>query len=371
MGKSSPDTPNVVGAAEAEGQASRATTRDQTYANRPDQYNTFGSNTWQQEMVRDPATGEEVVKWTNREQLSPEMQELYNQDINTNLALGQTAGAMSQRVNDAYAPALDWDQFGEGQAGPSSAGPVGGGLSATLGGSGSGSGYVGASGELTGADLAATSSGGGFSWDSLNRGRAEDAAYARSTSRLDPQWEQKRADFERTMAGRGLRAGDSAFDSGMQNFDRGSGDAYEQARLGSVEQGRIEDQQSYGQAHGAFTASQAAAQQAFQQQATIAANARAAEQQKYDQGYNDWQSQQRYDEQLFDQQYRSGQNNREADSQAYNQEAGSADRANALRNQNISEYLGMRDRPGTEQANIRAARDASIGNMGNNYSSGG
>ena len=73
-----------------------------------------------------------------------------------------------------------------------------------------------------------------------NRQAAEDAAYGRSTQRLDPQFEKKRADLERQMAGRGLRAGDSAYDSAMSNFNTGRNDAYEMARMGATSEGRDE-----------------------------------------------------------------------------------------------------------------------------------
>ena len=57
MGKKSSKSPDVVGAAEREGEYSRETARDTTYADRPDQYNPFGSVTWGTERVLDPATG--------------------------------------------------------------------------------------------------------------------------------------------------------------------------------------------------------------------------------------------------------------------------------------------------------------------------
>lgn len=73
-----------------------------------------------------------------------------------------------------------------------------------------------------------------------NRQAAEDAAYGRSTQRLDPRFEKQRADLERQMAGRGLRAGDAAYDSAMQNFNLGRNDAYEMARMGATSEGRQE-----------------------------------------------------------------------------------------------------------------------------------
>ena len=208
MGKKSSKPADVKGAAVTEGEFSREATRDQTYANRPDQYNSFGSNTWQNQSVRDPSSGEMTTKWTQRQNLSPTMQRLFDSQMNRNTNLSQQSGAMSDRIGQEMGAPLDWGQFGDVMAGP------------------------------TGGD------------NTINRQRAEDDAYGRSTQRLDPRFESERATLERQMAGRGLRAGDSAFDSAMQNFDVGKNDAYEMARMGATSEGRVEDQQAFDQAMG-------------------------------------------------------------------------------------------------------------------------
>jgi len=208
MGKKSSKTPDVKGAAVTEGEFSREAARDETYANRPDQYNAMGSNTWQNQAVRDPATGEMTTKWTQRQNLSPAMQGLYNTQMNANTDLGNQANAMTGRVNQEMGAPLDWGQFGDVIAGPEGD-------------------------------------------SSQNRQRAEDDAYGRSTQRLDPQFASDRATLERQMAGRGLRAGDSAYDSAMDNFSTGKNDAYEMARMGATGEGRMEDQQSFSQSMGA------------------------------------------------------------------------------------------------------------------------
>ena len=61
MGKKDPADPaDVKGAAEIEGKWADKTARDTTYADRPDQYNSFGNIQWGQEKVFDEASGE----WT-------------------------------------------------------------------------------------------------------------------------------------------------------------------------------------------------------------------------------------------------------------------------------------------------------------------
>jgi hypothetical protein len=73
-----------------------------------------------------------------------------------------------------------------------------------------------------------------------NRQRAEDDAYGRSTQRLDSQFDSDRVKLERQMSERGLRVGDSAYDSAMNNFSTGKNDAYEMARMGATAEGREE-----------------------------------------------------------------------------------------------------------------------------------
>lgn len=265
MGKKSADTPDVVGAAATEGQFSREAARDANYANRPDQFNSFGSNTWQNESIRDPASGEMTTKWTQRQNLSPAMQNIFDSQMQRNQSLSSSAAGMTDRINDEMGAPLDWGQFGDVQA------------------------------------AEAPTKMGKFSWDSANRGRAEDDAYARSTQRLDPQFASERATLETQMAGRGLRAGDSAYDSAMSNYDTGKNDAYEMARLGATAEGRTEDNQSYNQALGGYGANQATNQQNFDQQ------------------------------------------------------MGANERANALRGQQIQEYLGKRGQSLSESQALQAA----------------
>lgn len=306
MGKKSPKTPDVIGAAQEEGEQSRETARDKTYADRPDQYSTMGSNTWGQTMVRDPATGEMVTKWTQNQTLSPDMQNLYNTQMQTNQQLGSTAAAMGDRITAEMGMPLNWEQFGDVEAGPQASGVIGAGI-----------------GPTTGPE--------GFQWDGQSqRQAAEDASYGRATSRLDPQMEQRRQELEVRLRNRGLRAGDQAYESEMAAYGRDSTDAYEQARMGSTLEGRAEDAQSYGQASNTF-------------------------------GQNLTSEQQRYNQMLS-----GGQNDRAADQQAFDQEMSANERANALRQQQINEYVGKRGQSLSEQQALQGAQ--TTGQMVENFS---
>jgi len=210
--------PDVVGAAREEGKQERLTAAQATMADRPDQYDPFGSLTWQKggPIVggsiaegrtvggrRGMYTSNDPNKWTQQYTLNAPMQR------NLNSAMGVT-NSMSGLREDAMARAeqemsgdLDWGQFGQAE---------------------------------------------GLEFDPTElRQRAEDAAYGRQTSRLDPQFEQRARETEVKLRNRGLRPGDEAYDNAMGNFNRGRNDAYEQARMGSVGMGMQEANQMFGQ----------------------------------------------------------------------------------------------------------------------------
>ncbi len=206
MGKKSSKSPDVRGAAQVEGEFSRETARDVTYADRPDQFNPWGSVTWGQEMVTDPATGEQVTKWTQNEGLNPQAQGLFDAQMGMMGGRSQLAGGMMGRVGQEMSGAPDWNQFGDVQ---------------------------------------------GLQYDpSQIRQHAEDDAYQRSTNRLDPQFEGRAQQMEIDLRNKGLRPGDQAYDSTMDSFNRSRNDAYEQARLGATQQGMGEANQLWQQQMG-------------------------------------------------------------------------------------------------------------------------
>tara|TARA_R110000851_G_scaffold288960_1_gene443085 strand:- start:4712 stop:5473 length:762 start_codon:yes stop_codon:yes gene_type:complete len=206
MGKKSSSPPDVTGAAAVEGEFSRETARDVTYADRPDQNNPFGSVTWGTQRVRDPASGEMVTKWTQNQSMAEPLQNVFDSQMSSIQSNSDLADSMSGRIQDEMGAAPDFQQFGDVKD---------------------------------------------FNYDpTQQRQMAEDAAYERSTNRLDPQFDKKRNDLEIRLRNRGLAAGDQAYESEMESFGTGRNDAYEQARLGATGEGRQEAQQGYTQALG-------------------------------------------------------------------------------------------------------------------------
>ena len=201
--KSKPSAPDVAGAAKEEGIESRRAQRESLYADRPDQYNPFGGVTWGQESMIDPATGERVTKWTQGQGLSPEMQKQFDRQMGMLGKRGQMSNEAMQRAGQEMGGAPDWARFGEAQ-----------GLE--------------------------------FNPEQM-RQKAEDAAYGRATSRLDPQFEKRAQEQEIQLRSKGLRPGDQAYDQTMRTFHRSRTDAYEQARMGAVGEGRAESGQLWEQ----------------------------------------------------------------------------------------------------------------------------
>lgn len=203
MGKKSSDPPDVRGAALTEGEMSRETARDVTYADRPDQYNPFGSVEWDTQVDIDPSTGEEVTRWVQNQSYAPQLQGLIDQNLDVVGGRSQLAGMLNQRIGAEMGAEPDWAQFGD--VIPMDFDPT----------------------EL--------------------RGRAEDAYYERETSRLDPQFQNLSRDLEIKLRNQGLRPGDQAYDSQIQSLGNQQTDAYERARLGAVQGGMAESNQMFNQ----------------------------------------------------------------------------------------------------------------------------
>lgn len=78
------------------------------------------------------------------------------------------------------------------------------------------------------------------------RQAAEDAAYGRLTSRLDPRFQQQEQAMEVKLRNQGLRPGDEAYDAAMGNLMRSKEDAYSSAMQDAVGAGRQEAQLASG-----------------------------------------------------------------------------------------------------------------------------
>lgn len=226
MGGKSGGVADVTGAAKEAGYQARLLNQEQTQANRPNQYNPWGSTTWTQDTTSagpppvDPSQGNydnigdyaaatkqyeadkaaydgaaiQSGQWTQRETLNPALQASLDAQFETQQGRSELAASRLDDLRNEMGQSMDFDQYGD----PIAFDPT------------------------------------------EQRQAAEDAAYARSTSRLDPQYQSQQEAMQLQMRNRGLREGDAQYDAAMASFGRDRNDAYEQARLGATAEGRDE-----------------------------------------------------------------------------------------------------------------------------------
>jgi hypothetical protein len=85
------------------------------------------------------------------------------------------------------------------------------------------------------------------------RKSVSDTMYKQATSRLDPQWQQQQEQTISQLRNQGLKPGDKAYDTAMDNMNRQKTDAYNQANYSSITGGGAEaqrEQQMAGTAAG-------------------------------------------------------------------------------------------------------------------------
>ena len=108
-GGSPPPPPDYQGMAATQAAASREITEQQTWANRPDQYNPWGSVEWDQNQVWDPTTEQYINRWQQNVNLTPEAQwaldnQLYQQGYRSQLGTG-----LLERAEGEFADPMDWE----------------------------------------------------------------------------------------------------------------------------------------------------------------------------------------------------------------------------------------------------------------------
>lgn len=193
MSKSTPATPDYVGAAQQTADASAATTQSQTYANRPNVNTPWSSQTWKQTPVWDPTTGTYVNQWTQNTDLVPQAQDALNSQLGVAQNLSSTAEQLTGQANDTLTAPLDWSSYAPMAATPGSA------------------------------DSYAT--------------KAGNAAYQEYTNRNAPLQKTAQDNLKTQLYNQGLKEGDSAYDTAMKNLENQQSDANTQASLGATQFG--------------------------------------------------------------------------------------------------------------------------------------
>lgn len=188
-----------------------------TYANRPNQSNPWGSTSWETKSVIDPSTGKPMTQWNQNTTLNPQDQ------ANLDAQRGLQGGLWGQAQQSMQNP-MNWDNF----------------QNVDMGGPQMGLGNAG--------DIQKQ-----YDFSNLQdvqgsaeqRQRAEDAMYSRLQSRLDPQWQQREQQFEANLAGRGAGMS-SAAERARMNQGMQRNDAYSGAALDAIIHGGQEMDRSFG-----------------------------------------------------------------------------------------------------------------------------
>ncbi len=209
--------PDYRGAALAQGEANREVVRDQTFANRPDQYTPFGSTTWNPYQTLDPATGENTTAWEQVQSLDPRLQSILDKQIAVQGGRTDLAGMLTGRMGGEFGQQMDWRGLN----------PMG---------------------QVPTQQYTIPEPDAGNPYET--RQRAEDAVYNQAQSRLAPRFAEQRKQQEIRLRNQGLRPGDQAWQSQMGAIDQQETDAYNQAQYSAVGAGREEAGQMYGQQMG-------------------------------------------------------------------------------------------------------------------------
>jgi hypothetical protein len=232
---SSPPPPDYTGAAEATGDASKDVATQQTWANRPNQFTPWGSSTWNSQAQLDPATGQPVTSWTQRQQLNPQLQGSLDSQLNLQTGRSDLAGGMLNRVSQDQAQPFDWTNLPGMAAAPTR-----------------------------------TTEGGTEAGFSAERDQYTNAAMERM--RPEHQFQEEAA--RTRLANSGLTPGSEAYNRELQRLSESqAGERWNAVNQGGVEQQRMQQMllsnqgQAFGQNQQQFNSQNAARQQAIAEQA--------------------------------------------------------------------------------------------------------
>ena len=306
--KSQPDVPDYTAAAEKTADANKDLTTQQTWANRANQTNPWGSLTWDASATTDPATGKPVTTWTQNQTLDPNLQHALDSQISLQSGRSDLANSLFPRAQQEFGQAMDWSGLT-----PWASAPQAGQLQATTSPYGFGNGRIQQGLNFGNAPTVGSAAD--------TRARAEDAAYQSQTSRLDPRFKQQQADLETSLANKGITSGSDAYTRAMNDFNTSKNDAYQQAQLGAVTAGGTEAQRDY-------TMDMGNRQQAVAEDTSQGQFANQAQQQRYAQTLGQQQ-------QAFGQQQQLG-------AQNFSQQQQAATFQNQQRQQQLAEAMQQR-----------------------------
>jgi hypothetical protein len=208
MSKSTPKAPDYRAAAEAQGQASKEVTEQQSWANRPNQQTPWGQQSWEATPTWDPATQQNINRWTQTTTLNPESQRALDAELGLQAGRSELGASLLPRAEQEFGQSMDWSKFGE--------------MGKNVKGQ-----------QLTPEQLQRNLSTEGLTeLDPSQKYRqdANDAIFNQWSSRALPQQERDTSRLETQLANMGLQPGDEAYDTELEKLRQTQGDALQQAQ---------------------------------------------------------------------------------------------------------------------------------------------
>ncbi len=390
MGKRKPPKPpDYAAAARAQAEESAKAANLQTFANRPDQVNPFGSVSWTPRSEVDPATGQTVTRWSQQTSLNPQMQAALDAQMGLQNQRTQLASSFMDRVRSDFSQPFNFSgmparqEMSGYQTLDTDLGDYGSQLGMNVGPRSVTRGFDFAGPQMSvdartgeiqrgvqnttlNSDFNAMQGGLARQINQENLQRSLnfadnpampvfDASYRDRVAsdlmqRMSPVHERQRAELETNLANRGFQIGSDAYTRALEDLNkRQAGERFNALDMAGGEAQRL------------FNMGMGSRQQAFQEDVTGGQFANAASQQAFNQGLNAAQFQnaatgQAFQQDLgarqaanqalaqqFNQNLQTGNFANNATQQAYQQALGAAQFGNQAQNQMFGQRMSMAD----------------------------
>lgn len=230
-GKSSskPSTPDYAAAAQAQGAADKATAQFEAGMNRPTEVTPYGTRGWSLRPGADP-NNPQAGDWTVTTSLSPEQQQLFNQESANSLAYSQLAPGAIQRVGQAVSQPFDTSNVAASPTSNLTTDP---------------------------------------NMFSAERRNVENALYNQLTQDYGQRFGEQDESLRTQLANQGLQAGTPAYDRALEEMRKTQNRAYGDARQQAVLMGGDEQSRSLANMISAIQAQQGQRQAGIQENAFL------------------------------------------------------------------------------------------------------
>lgn len=221
-GKGAPPPPDYTGAANAQSAASKEIATQNTWANRPNMYTPFGSQTWSAAAGTDPSTGQPITNWTGNISLDPDSQAALDSQQRIDAGKSGAAETLLGQASSSFQKPFDW------------------------------------SGMPQKVDVAAYGK---------DLGEAQQDAYTKMTAMQEPGRARQRESLDTKLANSGLSRDSEAFKRSQQDLADQFTQADKSTMAQALSEGRANEQQRQSQALNANNQQSQLRQQAIAEEA--------------------------------------------------------------------------------------------------------